>query len=129
MPNSNTMFETDADVDTLGNRLLRAREAGGLSLTDCARNLGVKKSTIESWESDRSEPRAHHLVRVSGMLNVSPSWILGGVGESPSDSSISDEIKLIRGQISQLKAMRDQTSQIIEGVENALERLIAKDDS
>lgn len=128
MPTSNTIFENVADTDTLGSRILRAREAAGLSVGDCARNLGVKKTTIESWEADRSEPRAHHLVRVAGMLGVSPSWVLGGVGPAPSDTTISDEIKLIRQQLAQMKATRDQTTQAIEGIERALERLIAKDD-
>lgn len=129
MPQTGTIFENAADVDTLGSRLLRAREASGVTQTQCAKNLGVKKTTIQAWENDRTEPRAHHLVRVAGMLNVSPSWILGGMGEAPSDSSIADEIKLIRGQLTQLKALRDQTSATIESIENALDRLLYIDES
>ena len=89
----------------------------------------MKKSTIEAWESDRSEPRAHHLVRAAGMLGVSPSWVLGGVGPAPTAGSVSDEIRGIRQQLSQMKALRDKTSDAIDGIENALKRLVAKDES
>lgn len=129
MPNTETIFTGAVDTDTLGNRLLRARESSGYSQEQFARNLGVRKSTIESWEADRSEPRAHHLVRAAGMLGVSPSWMLGGVGPAPADESISDEIRVIRQQLSQMKALRDQTTATIEGIENALARLSRKDDA
>jgi transcriptional regulator with XRE-family HTH domain len=127
MPTRASIFDLSADSDTLGNRISRAREASSISASEVAKTLGVKKSTVEAWESDRSAPRAHHLMRVAGMIGVSPSWLLGGVGEAPDVDGISDEVRLIRKQLVQIKAMRDQTTEAIENIEIALDRLVKKE--
>ncbi|MTH98923.1 helix-turn-helix domain-containing protein [Roseibium sp. RKSG952] len=68
---------------TLGERICRARDAMGLSTAQLARRLGVKTSTLQGWESDRSEPRSNKLVLLAGLLNVSPTWLLIGRGSAP----------------------------------------------
>ena len=45
------------DKATFGDRLVAAREKSNLSQQDLAKRLGVKNSTIKSWENDNSEPR------------------------------------------------------------------------
>src|SRR3546814_11137748 len=45
----------DAEDDTIGGRIGRAREAAGLSVAQAARRLGVKTATWQGWE--RSEER------------------------------------------------------------------------
>ena len=44
--------------------------------------LGVRKATYLAWEADRSEPRANKLVALAGILNVSPTYILSGLGQA-----------------------------------------------
>ena len=44
--------------DTLGGRLLAARESAGLSLNTAAERLGVAPLTLRNWECDRAEPTA-----------------------------------------------------------------------
>lgn len=68
---------------TLGERICKARDASGLSTAQLARRLGIKTSTMQSWESDRSEPRSNKLVLLAGVLNVSPTWLLVGRGTPP----------------------------------------------
>jgi|GEM_PF-842808 len=68
---------------TLGERICKARDATGLSTAQLARRLGIKTSTMQSWESDRSEPRSNKLVLLAGVLNVSPTWLLVGRGTPP----------------------------------------------
>ena len=119
-----TIFAGEVDEDTLGSRITRSRESNGMTSADVARKLGVKKTTYEAWEADRSEPRAHHIVRLAGMLGVSPAWMLGGVGDAPSEDTIDDEIMLVQQQIANLKEMRAQTDQAILSLENAISRLI-----
>jgi HTH-type transcriptional regulator, cell division transcriptional repressor len=119
-----TIFAGEVDEDTLGSRIIRSRESNGMTSADVARKLGVKKTTYEAWEADRSEPRAHHIVRLAGMLGVSPAWMLGGVGDAPSEDTIDDEIMLVQQQIANLKEMRAQTDQAILSLENAISRLI-----
>lgn len=127
MPTTKTIFAGTPDSDTLGNRILRARESGDLSSGELARRLGVKKSTVDAWESDRSEPRANHVIRIAGMLGVSPAWLLGGIGDAPPDDVVSAEIRIIRHQIDQIRQMRDATDNAISIIERALEKLASKD--
>ncbi|WP_299814012.1 helix-turn-helix domain-containing protein [uncultured Roseibium sp.] len=68
---------------TLGERICKARDASGLSTAQLARRLGIKTATMQSWESDRSEPRSNKLVLLAGVLNVSPTWLLVGRGTPP----------------------------------------------
>lgn len=71
------------ETATLGDRLVFAREAAGLSAQDLAGRLGVKVETLDAWENDRKEPRANRLQTLTGLLGVSLRWLLTGVGEGP----------------------------------------------
>lgn len=66
---------------TFGDRLAGAREAAQLTQAQLAKRLGVKVKTVRQWEEDLSEPRANRIQMLSGLLNVSLSWLLTGVGE------------------------------------------------
>lgn len=117
------IYHDNRDDDTLGGRLSRAREASGMTTAQLARRLGIKTATLQSWESDRSEPRANRLATIAGILNVSLSWLIHGVGDAPNDDIHSDVVSLVRGHLEQMKSLRDKTSAIIERLEAELERL------
>ncbi len=119
------IYDGMPDNDTLGGRLSRAREASGITTAQLARRLGIKTSTLQSWESDRSEPRANRLATIAGILNVSLSWLLYGVGDAPSDDIHSNVVSLVRGHLEQMKTLRDKTSAIIARLEAELERFEA----
>ena len=95
------------EASTFGDRVCAAREQAGMTQKQLAKRLGVKHSTIISWEQDLSEPRANRLSMLSGILNVSFSWLLTGVGEgvdSPEDQSeLTPEISDILLEIRNLK--------------------------
>jgi len=63
---------------TFGDRLEAARLAKGLTLQGLANKVGVKKKTIQRWESDLSIPRANRIQMLAGMLNVSIIWLING---------------------------------------------------
>ncbi|CRK74442.1 helix-turn-helix domain-containing protein [Nereida ignava] len=69
------------DTSTFGDRLAGAREAAGMTQAQLAKRLGVKLSTMQSWEEDLSEPRANRLTMMAGIIGVSFSWLLNGEGE------------------------------------------------
>ena len=69
------------EAATFGDRLAAAREQAGMSQSQLAKRLGVKKATMSSWEQDLSEPRANKLSMAAGMLNVSIMWLLTGEGD------------------------------------------------
>ncbi|MEO1747696.1 MAG: helix-turn-helix domain-containing protein [Pseudomonadota bacterium] len=72
--------------DTMGGRIVAAREATGHTTAQLARRLGIKSATLQNWENDRAEPRSNKLFMLAGMLNVSPTWILTGRGSARSFS-------------------------------------------
>ena len=69
------------DAATFGDRVAAAREAAHMSQKDLARHLGVALKTVEGWENDISQPRSNKLQTLSGILNVSMSWLLTGEGD------------------------------------------------
>lgn len=129
MPAAPTIFNDGAerDFDTLGSRLSRAREAIGQTSAQLARSLAVKRTTVEGWESDRAEPRANQLVRLAGVLGVSPSWLLFGVGAAPIEDGIATELRQLSGQIAQLRELRDRSDAIIAAMEGTISRAIRHD--
>ena len=71
MPNR-SIFHSNEEDTTLGGRISMARETSGLSVDQVVKRLGVRATTYEAWEADRSEPRANKLVALAGILNISP---------------------------------------------------------
>lgn len=126
IPERKSIFTETPDADTMGSRILRAREAAGMALDQVAENLAVIPAEIEAWESDRSEPAARNLTRLAGMLGVSPTWLIDGIGAAPSAESAADELSILRQQLAAVKDQRDSLTNAIDNMERALERLSAK---
>ena len=94
--------------DTLGGRISLARETKAISIEKAAERLGVLPSSWNAWECDRDVPRANRLTVMAGVLGVSPSWLLAGVGEGPmeqaSDSDRQDLRQAIRRMAEDVEA-------------------------
>lgn len=127
MPDTMTIYSEIPDMDTLGGRLSRARDASGLSAEQLARRLGVRPSTIQGWESDRSQPRANRLSTLAGMLNVSLSWLLHGVGTGPAGENEAEMAESITLQLERLKRLHHETAEIIIQIERDIGRMAAAD--
>lgn len=117
-------MNSNPDADTVGDRIVQAREALGLTTAQLARRAGVRTHTLASWEAGRAEPRANKLVMLAGILNVSPTWLLMGQGQAPNDTP--SEIAMVMGELSQLRAMQERTAQIIERLGNHMAQLEAR---
>ncbi len=88
MPNrksSDNILTSGEEKMTLGGRVHASRQNSGMSLHMVANLLGVKSSTLKSWENDRSEPRVNKLVALAGLLGVSPTHFLAEEGNDGSD--------------------------------------------
>lgn len=85
-----------AQDDTLGGRISLAREAARLTMAQAARRLGVQTSSWNAWECDRANPRSNRLAMMAGLLGVSPSWLLTGVGAGPVERSSNEVTELLR---------------------------------
>ena len=98
------------DSATFGDRMAAAREAADMTQAQLARRLGVKKSTIASWEEDLAEPRANRLQMLAGMLNVSIMWLI--TGEGPGMDMASEDDDLGRDRTTLLAELRELRTQL-----------------
>lgn len=111
----------DADGGTPGGRIVQARDAQGLSTAQLARRLGVRTDTVRAWEADRSRPRANLLLRLSGMLNVSPTWLLTGGGGAPREPASQTEMMHFRATVERLRGTLLAVAAELEELEKRLD--------
>ena len=114
------------DAATFGDRLAAARETAGVTQTQLATRLGVKVTTVGAWEDDLKEPRANRLQMLSGMLNISLSWLLTGIGdgvEGPLDdvAAQSPDLQMI---LTDMRVLRIQMIQSAERLALLEKRLL-----
>jgi len=116
------------EAATLGDRVVAAREAAGLTQKDLARQLGVKLKTVQAWEDDRSEPRANKAQMISGVLGVSLTWLLSGEGEGVPDPidapELNKDVSAVLGDIHKLKAELSQSLRSLSAIEKQLRRAL-----
>lgn len=121
------IFEERPDRDTVGGRISRAREASGLTAKDLAWRLGVKLATIKGWENDRAQPSSHRLVMLSGLLQVSLSWILHGVGIGPSEEDDEEPSQAngedVAARLARLRLLHVETGMLIEQLRGEVGRM------
>lgn len=122
-----TILDPTNDYDTLGGRMLRAREALGLDENEAAQRVAVTLETYQNWEMDRDEPRANKLSMLAMCLSVSPTWLLYGRGKSPISESVSEEVTNIREQLARVNELQKQTTQAIEMLNQSVARLIQRE--
>ena len=114
------------DKATFGDRLAAARENSNLSQNDLAKRLGVKNSTIKSWENDNSEPRANRLSMLAGLLNVSITWLISAEGsgvEAP--SKLDRSADSLQGVVKELRILRLNMIKSVERIDKLEEKLKA----
>lgn len=103
------------ETATFGDRVAAAREMADMTQQELARRLGVKLSTLRSWENDLSEPRANRLSIMAGLLNVSMMWLINGQGEGL-DAPL-EEAALPASAHDILNELRDLRADMISRVE------------
>jgi transcriptional regulator with XRE-family HTH domain len=111
------------DSATFGDRVVGAREKSGMTQAELSRRLGIKLTTLQGWEEDRSEPRANKLQMLTGMLNVSLSWLLSGEGigpEEPSAVPMSGDTQAILIEMRAIKTDMIRTAERLSRLEKQL---------
>lgn len=125
MQDTASIFSGRQDEDTMGGRLQRARDAAGLSVPEVAARLGVKPTTVQAWENDRSQPRANKLQMVAGLLNVGLAWLMDGLGRGPAEAS-DDLIESISTRLGRMRQLQAEFHTIAQGLEKDFVRLAAE---
>jgi transcriptional regulator with XRE-family HTH domain len=62
---------------TLGDRLRKAREHAGLKQSELAEMIGIARSSVVSYESDRTVPSRPVVLSWSMATGVPTEWVLG----------------------------------------------------
>ena len=131
MPNgksSDNILTAGEEEMTLGGRLYASRQNAGMSLNLVAGLVGVKSSTLKSWENDRSEPRVNKLVALAGLLGVSPTHFLAEEGNDGVDVSAikgprGKLAKVLKEEMSQAREQQKQLSQRLHKIDELIQKL------
>jgi len=67
-------------LDTAGTCIRAARKRKGWSLDQLAEALGVSKTSVWGWETDKARPRASRLTELAELLDLPADRILNGSG-------------------------------------------------
>ncbi len=116
------------DAATFGDRLAAAREARGMTQKVLARRMGVALKTVEGWENDMREPRANKLQMMSGLLDVSMSWLLTGEGNGVG-SELEPEAPELAELLAEMRSLRTDMQRSAERVgvlEKRLKQLVVQ---
>jgi len=122
-PRPETILSEVPDLDTVGGRILRARQALDLTTAQLGRRVGVTTATATSWETNRSQPRSNRLAILAGVLNVSPTWLIFGLGESPTDETLQSELALLKSDMARARRVHEELGKVIGSLEVHITRL------
>lgn len=112
------------DFDTLGGRILRARDLTGMTLEDAAARVGVTAETFAEWETDRSEPRSNKLATLAGVLGISPTWLISGVGDGPERGAAQAGLTEMAADLDRLRQNSEELASSIADLQTRIETML-----
>lgn len=62
----------------LGERLRVARARVKLSMADVGRECDCSAQAVKKWEHDEAMPDSRKFIRLCGLYDVSPEWLMDG---------------------------------------------------
>lgn len=81
----------------VGTRIRAARLARGLTQAGLAQAVGVTRSAVAQWETDRAGQVRGNLTRIASVLGVSVQFLLeGNTGANPEQPENATELALLR---------------------------------
>lgn len=61
----------------IGDRIKEARKAKGMTQRQLADEIHAKHNSVSNWENNQNKPDPDTIELICGVLNVSPSWLMG----------------------------------------------------
>lgn len=68
-------------METLGDRVLKARKDKRLTQVELAKASGVSRVSVSQWEQGINQPRGESLISIAKILGCDPDWLLHGDGK------------------------------------------------
>jgi transcriptional regulator with XRE-family HTH domain len=91
------LFRPAQGQPQIGSRIREARQALGLTQEALAHNVGVSRSAVAQWETERTGQVRANLTRVAAVLGVSLGFLLNGdSGPWADNAETADEWALLR---------------------------------
>ena len=88
---------TQSTDETVGARIRAARLARGMTQADLAAEVGVSRSAVAQWETERSGQVRGNLTRIAAVLAVSVEQLLSGRTYTPEPTAENaTELALLR---------------------------------
>jgi transcriptional regulator with XRE-family HTH domain len=91
----------EGDSESVGARIRAARLARGMTQADLAEAVGVSRSAVAQWETERSGQVRGNLTKISSVLGVSVQHLLSGTSEGvtvgPENATEHALLRLYRG--------------------------------
>lgn len=110
--------------DTLGGPIPCALEAKRAIRRRSRRATGCPRHELE-WGCDRDVPHANRLTMMAGVLRVSPSWLLTGLGHGPLEEKSEDGQAALREELRQAPVDVEALNRRLRTIASRLE---ARDD-
>lgn len=73
----------EAGLETIGSRIIMARERAGLSQEELADLIHRSQRTMQAYEADETAPSTKPLRMMAEILNVTTDWIMEGEDATP----------------------------------------------
>ena len=120
---------------TVGERIKLARQKKKLNQQHLAEKLGVKTSTVGSYEIGRSNPSLEILAKISDECEVSIDWLVKGQ-ENNADSHLSTqsldkgafgakvELQMLKTQLEKAEKLNEEYLQIIRNFSQGKDEVI-----
>ncbi len=84
------------DDEGAGSRIRTARLERGMTQADLARSVGVTRSAVAQWETDRAGQIRGNLARIASALGVSIGHIVNGEPQADAQAEHGSELALLR---------------------------------
>ncbi len=84
-------------ASSVGHRIRQVRADRGWTQDQLATEVGVSRSAVAQWETDRAGQVRGNLSRIADVLGVSVEYLLhGAASRAPSGAESGDELALLR---------------------------------
>lgn len=121
-------------VQSLAERIRRARRLAGISQAELARRTHISPSAVAQWEQAKATiPSVNHLVEISKVASVSLEWLITGEGKprrsrnSEADAALAFELYAFDShEEALLRAYRMLTPRVRKNILELIEDFAAK---